>query len=53
MGCGSSKQSDPCESSLYSVRDQYLSTRVNEPLKACNKDYERSMMLTYLSLYGG
>lgn len=53
MGCGVSKHSDMygLETPSYCNQDKY--TNLNRQLKTCKTDYERSMMLMHMSLYGG
>lgn len=53
MGCGVSKHSDMYgfDTTPYCTED--VSTRMNKRLKACNTDYDKSMMMMHMSLYGG
>lgn len=52
MGCGISKHDDIYGSSESPSYERKRSDSINRQLKSCNSDYERSMMMMHLSMYG-
>lgn len=52
MGCGISKHDDIYGISASPSYERSVGDSINRQLKYCNSDYERSMMMMHLSMYG-